>query len=59
MVLTNPSTLHLGHFTLNVTLRYSHTGLDSKKKDVETLTGHVLSISEKAIMLMVSKTGTE
>lgn len=48
----------LGHSTLDMTLRYSHTGLDSKKKAIETLTEYVLSIGEKAIMPVVSKTGT-
>ncbi|MEK6635427.1 MAG: tyrosine-type recombinase/integrase [Planctomycetota bacterium] len=36
----------LGHTSLDMTLRYSHGGLDSKKKAIDMLTGHILSISE-------------
>ena len=35
----------LGHSTLDMTLRYSHTGLDSKKKAIRVLTDYVLSMS--------------
>lgn len=38
----------LGHSTLDMTLRYSHTGLDSKKKAIQALTDHVLSMSNNA-----------
>lgn len=45
----------LGHSDLSMTLRYSHTGLDSKRKAVESLTEHILSINMTSV---VSQTGT-
>ena len=48
----------LGHSDLSMTLRYSHTGLDGKKRVIETFTNHILGMNEKATMQMVSKTGT-
>lgn len=38
----------LGHSTLAMTLRYSHTNLDSKKKAIQVLTDHVLSMNNNA-----------
>lgn len=38
----------LGHSTLDMTLRYSHTGLDSKKKAIQALTDHVLAVGNNA-----------
>lgn len=36
----------LGHSSLAMTLRYSHTGLDSKKRAVEAMAEHVLAIAK-------------
>ena len=47
-----------GHSSLGMLQKYSHTGLDSKRNAIEMLTGHVLSVSEKATIPVVSKTGT-
>lgn len=33
----------LGHSSLDMTLRYSHTGLDSKRQAIEAMTEHVIS----------------
>lgn len=38
----------LGHSTLDMTLRYSHPGLDSKKKAIRVLTDHVLGMGNNA-----------
>lgn len=49
----------LGHSKVDMTLRYSHIGLESKKRAVQALTDHVLGMSEKAILpLVIQKTGT-
>ena len=55
----------LGHSDLSMTLRYSHAGLDGKKRAIEAFTNHILGMNEsgfttlkKAINPMVSKTGT-
>ncbi len=37
----------LGHSTLDMTVRYSHGGLDSKKMAIQKLTDHVLTMSKK------------
>ncbi len=37
----------LGHSSLDMTLRYSHTGLDSKRRAIETLTEHVIGIAKE------------
>ena len=47
----------LGHSDLSMTLRYSHAGLDGKKRAIETFTNHILGMNEKTTMPMVSKTG--
>lgn len=36
-----------GHSSLGMLQKYSHSGLDSKKKAIEALTYHVLGMSEK------------
>lgn len=33
----------LGHSSLDMTLRYSHTGLDSKRRAIDAMTDHVLN----------------
>lgn len=47
----------LGHSTLNMTLRYSHTGLDSKKKAIQVLTDHVLNVGNNAVSSASTKKG--
>lgn len=48
----------LGHSNLNMTLRYSHTNLESKQKAIQGLTDRILSIKEKVIRQTTSKLGT-
>ncbi len=45
MLLAGHNKLAQEHSDLGMTLRYSHTGLDSKRKAVESLTGHILSMT--------------
>ena len=47
-----------GHSNLSMLQRYSHTGIDSKKRAIEALTKHILGINEKSLIPVVSKTGT-
>ncbi|GAN31881.1 tyrosine recombinase [Candidatus Brocadia sinica JPN1] len=48
----------LGHSDLSMTLKYSHIGLDSKRRDSQALTDHILTISERAVIPMISQAGT-
>jgi integrase len=47
-----------GHSSLGMLQKYSHTGLDSKKRAIQSLTNHVLGMGKKKILPMVSQTGT-
>ena len=47
-----------GHSNLSMLQRYSHTGIDTKKRAIEALTKRILGINEKSIIPVVSKTGT-
>src|SRR3990172_1174264 len=47
-----------GHSSLNMLQKYYHCGLDSKKRAVQSLTDHILNTSGKAVMRIISKTGT-
>jgi integrase len=42
-----------GHSTLDMTLRYTHVNLDSKRKAIEAYTGHVLNNTNKVMSLKV------
>lgn len=42
-----------GHSTLDMTLRYTHVNLDSKRKAIEAYTGHVLNNTDKVVSLKV------
>ncbi|MDO8745948.1 MAG: hypothetical protein Q7J76_12655 [Candidatus Brocadiaceae bacterium] len=37
-----------GHSSLGMLQKYSHTGLDNKKRAIQALTDHVLTTSKKA-----------
>ena len=37
-----------GHSSLGMLQKYSHTGLDNKKRAIQALTDHVLTTSQKA-----------
>ena len=47
-----------GHSSLGMLQKYSHSGLDSKQRAIQALTNHILGMSNKDTMPMVSKTGT-
>ncbi|MEP9410197.1 MAG: hypothetical protein HRF42_02120 [Candidatus Brocadia sp.] len=47
----------LGHSTLDMTLRYSLTELDSKKKTIQVLTDHVLSVNNNTVLSASLRTG--
>lgn len=47
-----------GHSSLSMLQKYSHTGMDNKQKAIQSLTDHILGMSGKAVMPIVSKTGT-
>ena len=42
-----------GHSTLDMTLRYTHINLDSKRKAIESYTGHILNNTDKVMSLKV------
>ncbi|WP_052565162.1 MULTISPECIES: tyrosine-type recombinase/integrase [Candidatus Brocadia] len=44
-----------GHSSLGMLQRYSHTGLDSKKRAVQALTDHVLGMGEKAVLPLAAQ----
>lgn len=44
-----------GHSSLSMLQRYSHTGMDNKKRAIEALTGFVLGMSEKAVLPLVAQ----
>ena len=48
----------LGHSDLSMTLRYSHAGLDGKKRAIESFTNHILGMSKEKVLPLVSQTGT-